>query len=267
LPLGGQPRYRSPFSDDDKAAIVAKRRRLDRITDRRALPVKIQNFVLTMLMPEISPREAERLVSSVPVWHHRFEIAPGVITPGNHDPAFLVEKMALPENLSGLSVLDIGASDGFFSLHLRRRGARVVAVDYRAKHAHGFGVMEQISGLEFEYYQKNLYEITRDELGAFDVVLFFGILYHFPDMIKALSLVPTVCDGQMFLETDCANEVAQEFALARYYRGSSLNNDITNFWSPNALCLRDMLYDRGFDVSRMDTWADRCFAACTPAPG
>ena len=105
-------------------------------------------------MPEISPREAERLVASVPVWHHRFEIAPRVITPRNYDPAFLVEKMALPENLSGLSVLDIGASDGFFSLHLRRRGARVVAVDYRAKHAHGFGVMEQISGSEFEYYKK-----------------------------------------------------------------------------------------------------------------
>ena len=84
-------------------------------------------------------------------------------------------------------------------------------------------------------------------------------------MIKALSIVRSVCAGQMFLETHCANEVAQEFALARYYRGSTLNNDITNFWSPNALCLRDMLRDTGFDVSRQETWGDRCFAACTPA--
>jgi tRNA (mo5U34)-methyltransferase len=213
-------------------------------------------------MREVSSVEAEALVASVPVWHHRFEISPGVVTSGNYDPGFLLEKMALPADLSGRSVLDIGPSDGYFSLNLRRRGARVVAVDYRAKHLHGFAVMEHLSGLEFEYHQKNVYEITPNELGTFDIVLFFGILYHLPDMIRALSIVRSLCDGHMFLETHCANGFSPETAAARYYRESTLNNDLTNFWSPNPLCLRDMLYDVGFDVCRQETWADRCFAVC-----
>ena len=74
-------------------------------------------------MLEISAREAERLVSSVPVWHHRCEIAPGVITPGNYDPAFRLEKIHLPGGPLRLNVLDIGPSDGYFSLPFRRRGA------------------------------------------------------------------------------------------------------------------------------------------------
>ena len=92
---------------------------------------------------EMTLDEARTLVASVPHWHHRFEILPGVVTPGIYDPSFLLEKMALPANLSGRSVLDIGPSDGYFCLNFRRRGARVVAVDYRPKHLHGFAVMER----------------------------------------------------------------------------------------------------------------------------
>jgi 2-polyprenyl-3-methyl-5-hydroxy-6-metoxy-1,4-benzoquinol methylase len=58
-------------------------------------------------------------------------------------PGFLLEKMQLAPNLSGTRALDIGPSDGFFSMHLRRRGAEVVAIDYRPKELHGFGVMAQ----------------------------------------------------------------------------------------------------------------------------
>ena|SRR5688572_9354533 len=108
----------------------------------------------------VTGEEARALVASVPAWHHRFEIAPGVITPGTYDPNFLLDKLALPKDLTGRRVLDIGPSDGFFSLNLRQRGAQVVAVDYRPKEMHGFGVMERISGLDFDYRQGNLYDIT-----------------------------------------------------------------------------------------------------------
>jgi len=78
--------------------------------------------------PEISRSEAEKLIASVPVWHHRYEIVPGVITLGNYEPGFLWYKMKFPDDLTGRRVLDIGPSDGFFSLNLRKRGAEVVAV-------------------------------------------------------------------------------------------------------------------------------------------
>lgn len=213
---------------------------------------------------DVSQREAEELVGSIQTWHHRFEIAPGVVTPGSYDPRFLLDKMELPDELSGKRVLDIGPSDGFFSLNLRRLGAQVVAVDYRPKDLHGFEVMERISGLDFDYRQGNIYDITTEAFGTFDIVIFFGVLYHLPDMMKALSIVRSVCSGQMFLETHCAVELTPEISAARYYREDTLNHDVTNFWSPNALCLKDMLYDAAFDLERGGTWADgdRYFAAC-----
>jgi tRNA (mo5U34)-methyltransferase len=209
-------------------------------------------------------KEAEELVASVATWHQRFEIAPGVITPGSYTPNFLLDKLQLPDDLTGRRVLDIGPSDGFYSMSLRRRGAEIVAVDYRPKDLHGFGVMERISGLDFDYRQANLYDITPAAFGRFDVVVFFGVLYHLPDMMKALSIIRSVCSGRLFLETHCAVELTPEISAARYYREATLNHDITNFWSPNVLCLQDMLHDAAFDVERGETWgpADRYFAAC-----
>ena len=210
----------------------------------------------------IDPEEARQLVASVPFWHHSFEIVPGVMTPGSYDPGFLLEKMALPQDLTGRRALDIGPSDGFFSMSLRRRGAEVVAVDYRPKELHGFGIMERITGLEFDYRQANVFSIVPEEFGTFDIVVFFGVLYHLPDMVKALAVLRSVCSGWMFVETHCAIDFAPETAAARYYREATLNGDFTNFWSPNPICLRDMLFDAAFDVERSETWGDRYFAAC-----
>ena len=212
----------------------------------------------------VTSEEAQQLVASVPAWHQRFEIAPGIITPGSYDPHIIWNKMIFPEDLSGRRVLDIGASDGFFSLKLRQRGAQVVAVDYRPKDLHGFGVMERISGLEFDYRQVNLFDVAPETFGTFDIVLCFGVLYHLPDMIKGLSILRGVCSGQMFLETHCAAELPPEISAARYYREDTLNRDLTNFWSPNVLCLKDMLHDAAFDVEEGIMWdaADRYFAAC-----
>lgn len=211
----------------------------------------------------LSREEAEQLVASVGAWHHRFEIAPGVVTPGSYTPNFLLDKMNLDEDLTGQRVLDIGPSDGFFSMSLRKRGANVVAVDYRPKELHGFGVMERITGLDFDYRQANLYDINLAAFGRFDVVVFLGVLYHLPDMMKALAIIRSVCSGQLFLETHCAVELTPEISAARYYREDTLNGDVTNFWSPNVLCLQDMLHDAGFDVERGETWegADRYFVA------
>src|SRR5689334_4904270 len=89
-------------------------------------------------------REAETLVASVPHWHHSFDIYPGVTTPGSYDPRFLFEMMELGSNLTGKRLLDIGASDGFFSREAHKLGAEVVSVDYRDRNQHGFGVMERI---------------------------------------------------------------------------------------------------------------------------
>jgi tRNA (mo5U34)-methyltransferase len=205
----------------------------------------------------VTPIEARNLVASVPHWHHKFEIYPGVVTPGSYDPVFLWDKLQIDERCAGKTILDIGASDGFYTRRMDMLGGNVTAVDFRRKEAHGFGVMEKLYGKEFRYQHCNVYDINVDEVGQSDLVLFLGVLYHLPDMIRAFHKVRTLCRSTLLLETHSDNDFCKDIPAARYYRAASLAGDITNFWSPNAACVLDMLHDACFDVVRHETWGDR----------
>ena len=113
-------------------------------------------------------------------------------------PTFLLQKMPLAKDLRGLRVLDVGTSDGFFALQFARRGAEVIAIDYRGKHDHGYYVTELLNPVQIEYHRMNVYELAEKNLGQFDIVLFLGVLYHLPDMIRALHLVRQCCRGMTF---------------------------------------------------------------------
>ena len=123
---------------------------------------------------DMTIEEAKTLVASVSHWHHAFEIYPGLVTPGTYDPNFILEKMRLADDLRGLRVLDIGTSDGFFALQLARRGAEVIAIDYRGKQDHGYYVMELLNPIQIEYHRMNVYELADKHLGQFDMVLLLG---------------------------------------------------------------------------------------------
>jgi tRNA (mo5U34)-methyltransferase len=217
-------------------------------------------------MVELTLDEAKKLVHSVPHWHHAFEIFPGLRTPGTYDPMFLWEKLKLPQDLKGMRALDIGASDGFFSRTLCNRGAQVVCVDYRDKNLHGFGVMERLYGKPFDYRRMNLYDLTPNSLGKFDLILFLGVLYHLPDMMLAFNILRSLSSGTICVETHSENEFCADTSAARYYVHDSLNNDWTNFWAPNRLCVLDMLYDAGFDVARDESWGTRLFVEARVNP-
>ena len=66
---------------------------------------------------------AQRLVNAHRRWYQRYEIFPGIVTPGAYETESLWRRMRLPEDLAGLTALDIGASNGFYSRELHRRGA------------------------------------------------------------------------------------------------------------------------------------------------
>lgn len=78
---------------------------------------------------------AEDFIRAHPKWYHSIELAPGSVTPGRAPLAFWQEEVRAlhPPNLIGKSVLEIGASDEFFSFAPERLGAsRVVARDHYA---------------------------------------------------------------------------------------------------------------------------------------
>jgi tRNA (mo5U34)-methyltransferase len=115
--------------------------------------------------------------------------------------------------------------------------------------------MEALNAADIEYHQMNVYELADKNLGPFDIVLFMGVLYHLPDMLRVLHMIRQHCHGTMYLETHSENEFCRDISAARYYAGASLAGDHTNFWAPNRLCVLDMLHDAGFDTEWDEEWS------------
>jgi tRNA (mo5U34)-methyltransferase len=193
--------------------------------------------------------QAEALVASRPWWYHRFEIFPKVFTPGVYDPSGVLAGLELPNDLSGQRLLEIGPADGYFTKQLALRGASITAFDYVAKDFFGFAIMEKLHGASFDFIQGNIYDLSKLDFQPFDLVLCMGVLYHMPDMIRALHVLRGVCADCLILETLIATDLGDE-PRARYHPAASLNDDPTNFWSPNIACIESMLTDVGFVLER-----------------
>jgi tRNA (mo5U34)-methyltransferase len=204
---------------------------------------------MSMAASPFAREQAEALVASRPWWYHRFEIFPTVFTPGVYDPSGVLTALELPQELRGQRLLEIGPADGYFTKQMTLRGASVTAFDYAAKDFFGFAIMEKLHGAEFDFVQGNLLDLPKFGFQPFDLVLCMGVLYHLPDMIKGLHLLRDVCAGRLILETLVATDLGDE-PRARYHPAASLNNDPTNFWSPNVACVQSMLADVGFILER-----------------
>src|ERR1051326_1573020 len=90
----------------------------------------------------MSPEELKQKVAAIQ-WWHRIDLGNGIITPGRDQTQDRLPGLGIPEDLRGLSVLDIGAWDGFFSFEAERRGAkRVLATDHFCWSGPGWGTKD-----------------------------------------------------------------------------------------------------------------------------
>jgi tRNA (mo5U34)-methyltransferase len=174
---------------------------------------------------------------------------------------------ALPGDLRGKSVLDIGCNGGFYSMEMKSRGARrVVGIDPDNRYLAQAKFAAEVNGLDIEFRQLSVYDIAR--LGErFDVVLFLGVLYHLRHPLLALDLISEHVVGDLFvvqsmlrgsievapLTEDYPFEEKAVFSQAgfpvmhfveRRYAG-----DPTNWWIPNRACFEAMLRSAGFCIS------------------
>ena len=73
-------------------------------------------------------------------WFHSIPLRDGIVTPGLDNSMDKLGQVCLPADLTGKSVLDIGAWDGFFSFQAERNGAkRVLATDHFCWSGPGWG--------------------------------------------------------------------------------------------------------------------------------
>lgn len=213
---------------------------------------------------------ALRLISGKP-WHHKFEIVPGVVTSGSHDPSVLWRELKLPADMQGITLADVGASNGYFSFEARKRGAEVIALDFRHKDNSGFGLAQYINGMnDIEHHQVNVLDISQEKYGQYDIVLCLGLLYHTSDPYLALVNCGMLSKKRLLIESYCVdsvipkglkNEPVMRFIPdpSRFPQHGNVNNDSSNFWGFTSVCLQRMVEDIGFKVVRMNVNSDRVF--------
>ncbi|MEX0663968.1 MAG: DUF1698 domain-containing protein [Acidimicrobiia bacterium] len=187
------------------------------------------------------------------VWWHTIDLGNGVVTPGRDETPVRWPLLGLPESLAGLSVLDVGAWDGFYSFEAERRGAaRVVATDeYAWKNLgtgrRGFDCAHRALDSKVEVREVDVLALSPDTAGGtFDLVLFLGVLYHLRDPITALERVASVTGDRLVLETH-VDLLGVRRPAAAFYPGTELYGDATNWWGPNLPALLGMLRVAGFD--------------------
>jgi 2-polyprenyl-3-methyl-5-hydroxy-6-metoxy-1,4-benzoquinol methylase len=124
--------------------------------------------------------------------YHRYEVEPGLFTPGQYldlEPARCLDELGVPQDLSGLRALDIGAWDGPLTFELERRGARVTALDIQDPDITVFNAVKEIKHSAATYVRGGVYEALPAVLGTFDLVVFAGVYYHLKNPVLALQRI------------------------------------------------------------------------------
>lgn len=62
-------------------------------------------------------------------WYHTIDLGNGLVTPGMYDYRETIGSFQFPEDMRGMTVLDVGSATGFFAFEFERRGARVISVE------------------------------------------------------------------------------------------------------------------------------------------
>ena len=215
--------------------------------------------------------QIERRVRELGEWFHNLDLG-GVKTAPNHFlgdyPAIKWRQFAhaIPEDLRGKAVLDIGCNAGFYSIEMKRRGAdRVVGIDFDEDYLAQARFAAEISGVDIELRKLSVYDVA--ELGeSFDVVLFMGVFYHLRHPLLALDLIHEHVARDLFIfqsmlrgsnEVEPVDDNYQFWERGifdrpcfprMYFIEKRYSGDPTNWWIPNRACVEAMLRNAGFEI-------------------
>jgi len=220
---------------------------------------------------ELSRETIAQRVRELGDWFHNIDLC-GVQTAPHHFlgdyPAVKWRRFAdaLPADLRGRTVLDIGCNAGFYSIEMKRRGAeRVVAIDFDQNYLQQARFAVEVSGVEIEFRELSVYDVG--VLGErFDIVLFLGVLYHLRHPLLALDLIHEHVARDLLVFQSMQRGSAESEPLEEDYPftevevfdrpgfpklhfiEASYAGDPTNWWAPNRACSEALLRSAGFAI-------------------
>jgi tRNA (mo5U34)-methyltransferase len=227
----------------------------------------------------LDSQDLARRIAELGEWFHNLNLH-GVPTAPHHFlgdfPTTKWEHIgkALPQDLSGGSVLDIGCNGGFYSIQMKQRGAkRVLGIDVDDRYLNQARFAAETLDLEIEFEKRSVYDVEEIP-GKFDYVLFMGLFYHLRYPLFALDKVIKKVKGKLVFQTMvrgsarirrwdsdypfCNQAIFRDPDFpAMYFIEKSYSNDPTNWWIPNAAAVEAMLRSSGLtilDHPEVETW-------------
>ncbi|HQT77464.1 MAG TPA: TIGR04290 family methyltransferase [Rhodopila sp.] len=192
---------------------------------------------------------------------------------------------ALPQDLRGKTVLDIGCNAGFFSMQMKRRGAdRVLGIDFDNDYLAQARFAAKVENLDIEFRRMSVYDVAT--LGEqFDVVIFIGVLYHLRHPLLSLDLIHEHVARDLLVfqslqrGSNTIAHVAPDYDFSEtaifddpgypklHFIERSYSADPTNWWAPNRACTEAMLRSAGFLIlSRPEEETYLCRKGPRPDP-
>ncbi|TCZ61322.1 TIGR04290 family methyltransferase [Roseicella aquatilis] len=220
---------------------------------------------------DAAAEDLRRRAASLGPWFHNIDLGGVATAPGHFLGDYPTVKWrqfahAIPADLTGKSVLDIGCNGGFYSIEMKRRGAaRVLGIDSDEDYLAQARFAAEATGQEIEFRALSVYDVG--SIGErFDLVLFMGVLYHLRHPLLALDLIHEHVAGDLLVFQSMqrgSRQVAPAAADYDFWDTAPFDDpgwprlhfiehrysrDETNWWVPNRACVEAMLRSAGFAI-------------------
>jgi len=194
-------------------------------------------------------------------WFHYIDLGNGIKTMPQHvphlDELWKHIERHIPQDLSGMSVLDIGCNAGFFSIAAKRKKAdQVLGIDISENYLRQAEFIKNVLGLNIEYRKMSVYDLASFDR-KFDLVFFLGVIYHCADPFSAAKAVARVTDRIAIVESAIVSfesfekRPTWEFVFPGYkdqFKIDEENERSYNWWFPNMAGLSILFLRAGFKL-------------------
>jgi tRNA (mo5U34)-methyltransferase len=168
--------------------------------------------------PRVQPLDAVYADIKARQWFYEFDLPNGTRTHSYLQDAVLpihqtrldmlwrVLDPIVQQRWDRVTALDVACHQGYFAINLARKGCRsVTGIDARAQHVEDARLMARAYGLDnLRIEQRNVNSDPLEDLGIFDIVVLFGLLYHVENPVGLLRLVRRLTGRACVIETQVA---------------------------------------------------------------